>query len=201
MRPISKTELIRGFQLITPVGYHAESLHRVAHLKSLSLRKASVLIGFVERPTGLNVVLTKRAAHLKHHPGQISFPGGKYEESDGTLYQTAMRETREEIGIQEDQIEILGQLPELVTVSKFAVTPVLAFISPDYKTLIDANEVEEVFEVPADFLLDRRQLFSNTFQIKNSPHRVFAIPYKHHFIWGMTAQIIQSLQKHINSGR
>ncbi|MCG6507008.1 CoA pyrophosphatase, partial [Vibrio parahaemolyticus] len=139
MRPISKAELIRGFQLITPVGYHAESLHRVAHLKSLSLRKASVLIGFVERPTGLNVVLTKRAAHLKHHPGQISFPGGKYEESDGTLYQTAMRETREEIGIQEDQIEILGQLPELVTVSKFAVTPVLAFISPDYKTLIDAN--------------------------------------------------------------
>ncbi|EKO3986790.1 CoA pyrophosphatase [Vibrio fluvialis] len=201
MRPISKAELIRGFQLITPVGYHAESLHRVAHLKSLSLRKASVLIGFVERPTGLNVVLTKRAAHLKHHPGQISFPGGKYEESDGTLYQTAMRETREEIGIQEDQIEILGQLPELVTVSKFAVTPVLAFISPDYKTLIDANEVEEVFEVPADFLLDRRQLFSNTFQIKNSLHRVFAIPYKHHFIWGMTAQIIQSLQKHINSGR
>ncbi|MBY7787900.1 CoA pyrophosphatase [Vibrio fluvialis] len=201
MRPISKAELIRGFQLITPVGYHAESLHRVAHLKSLSLRKASVLIGFVERPTGLNVVLTKRAAHLKHHPGQISFPGGKYEESDGTLYQTAMRETREEIGIQEDQIEILGQLPELVTVSKFAVTPVLAFISPDYKTLIDANEVEEVFEVPADFLLDRRQLFSNTFQIKNSRHRVFAIPYKHHFIWGMTAQIIQSLQKHINSGR
>ncbi|EPG0609973.1 CoA pyrophosphatase [Vibrio fluvialis] len=201
MRPISKAELIRGFQLITPVGYHAESLHRVAHLKSLSLRKASVLIGFVERPAGLNVVLTKRAAHLKHHPGQISFPGGKYEESDGTLYQTAMRETREEIGIQEDQIEILGQLPELVTVSKFAVTPVLAFISPDYKTLIDANEVEEVFEVPADFLLDRRQLFSNTFQIKNSLHRVFAIPYKHHFIWGMTAQIIQSLQKHINSGR
>lgn len=146
MRPISKAELIRGFQLITPVGYHAESLHRVAHLKSLSLRKASVLIGFVERPTGLNVVLTKRAAHLKHHPGQISFPGGKYEESDGTLYQTAMRETREEIGIQEDQIEILGQLPELVTVSKFAVTPVLAFISPDYKTLIDANEVEEVLK-------------------------------------------------------
>lgn len=201
MRRISKAELIQGFQLKTPVGYHAESLHRVAHLASRSLRKASVLIGFVERPTGLNVVLTKRAAHLKHHPGQISFPGGKYEEGDGTLYQTAMREAREEIGISEDQIQILGQLPELVTVSKFAVTPVLAFISPDYRSLIDKNEVEEVFEVPADFLLDRRQLFSNTFQIKNTPHRVFAIPYKHHFIWGMTAQIIQSLQKHLNGGQ
>ncbi|WP_136484904.1 CoA pyrophosphatase [Vibrio sp. H11] len=198
MRRISKTELIQGFQLRTPVGYHAESMHRVAHLRERSLRKASVLIGFVERPQGLSVVLTKRAEHLKHHPGQISFPGGKYEDGDGTLYQTAMREAQEEIGIEQHQIDILGQLPELVTVSQFAVTPVVAFIASDYQTRIDCNEVEEVFEVPADFLLDQRRLFSDTFQIKNAAHRVFAIPYKHHFIWGVTAQIIQSLQKHIS---
>lgn len=198
MRRISKTEFIQGFQLQTPVGYHAESIHRVAHLRQLSLRKASVLIGVVERPHGLNVVLTKRAEHLRHHPGQISFPGGKYEDGDGCLYQTAMREAQEEIGIQQHQINILGQLPELITVSQFAVTPVVAFIDSNYQARIDYNEVEEVFEVPADFLLDHRQLFSNTFQIKNCVHRVFAIPYKHHFIWGVTAQIIQSLQNHIS---
>lgn len=195
---LNKQQLIQSFLLKMPAEYHAQSLLRVAHLSPASLRKASVLVGFVERTNGLNVVLTKRAAHLKHHPGQISFPGGKYEESDGSLYQTAKREAQEEIGVEAKEIEILGQLPELVTVSHFAVTPVVAFIDANYKTMIDSNEVAEVFEIPAAYLFDRRKLFSNTFQIKNAQHRVFAIPYKHHFIWGVTAQIIQALQNHLN---
>ncbi|MEH0093203.1 CoA pyrophosphatase [Vibrio metschnikovii] len=198
---ISKQQLMQDFLLKTPVGYHAQSLNRAAHLQSASLRKASVLVGFVERPQGLSVVLTKRAAHLKHHPGQISFPGGKYEASDGTLYQTAKREAHEEIGLEAKYIKILGQLPELVTISQFAVTPVIAFIDPRYEMSIDTNEVEEVFEVPAAYLFDQKHLLSNTFLIKNSLHKVFALPYKHHFIWGMTAQIIQALQKHIDSDR
>ncbi|SJZ59479.1 MutT/nudix family protein [Vibrio cincinnatiensis] len=198
---VNKTQLMQSFLLTMPAAYHAQSLLRVAHLSPNSLRKASVLVGFVERENGLNIVLTKRAAHLKHHPGQISFPGGKYEESDGSLYQTAKREAQEEIGVSSNEIEILGQLPELVTVSHFAVTPVVAFIDANYKTRIDRNEVEEVFEIPANYLLDQRKLYSSTFQIQNTLHRVFAIPYKHHFIWGMTAQIIQALQNHINLSR
>lgn len=195
---LNKNQLMQSFLLTMPPEYHAQSLHRVSHLSPDALRKASVLVGFVERENGLNIILTKRAAHLKHHPGQISFPGGKYEESDGSLYQTAKREAQEEIGVSDSEIEILGQLPELLTVSHFAVTPVVAFIDANYKTRIDRNEVEEVFEIPANYLLDQRKLYSSTFQIQNRPHRVFAIPYKHHFIWGMTAQILQALQKHIN---
>ncbi|ERM56939.1 DNA mismatch repair protein MutT [Vibrio mimicus CAIM 1883] len=195
MRNISRNEFIQQFQLNLPAAYHQESLLRVAHLTPDSLRKASVLIGVVERQQGLQVILTKRAAHLRHHPGQISFPGGKYEESDHSLQQTAKREAREEIGISEEKIHIVGQLPELVTVSQFAVTPILAFVESDYQIKLDHNEVDEVFEVPISFLLDRKKLYTGTFQLKNHRHRVFAIPYKQHFIWGMTAQIIQSLQK------
>jgi len=197
LRTISRHEFIQQFQFHLPVAYHHESLLRVAHLAPATLRKASVLIGLVERQQGLHIILTKRAAHLRHHPGQISFPGGKYEEGDRSLQQTAKREAREEIGILEEKIHIVGQLPELVTVSQFAVTPILAFVESDYQVQLDRNEVDEVFEVPITFLLDRKKLYSGTFQLKNHRHRVFAIPYKQHFIWGMTAQIIQSLQKQL----
>ncbi|NOH80568.1 CoA pyrophosphatase [Vibrio sp. RE86] len=194
---LNKNHLIQRFQLHQTVDYHHEALKRVSHLEQSSLRKASVLIGFVERENGLNVLFTKRARHLKHHPGQISFPGGKFEQDDSILSETALRETFEEVGIERHQISIFGQMPELVTISQFTVTPFLAFISPDYKSQIDKNEVDEVFEVPAKIVLDRKQLHSQQFQVNNFSHRVFGLNYKHHFIWGMTAQIIDAMQKHI----
>ncbi|OIQ26607.1 CoA pyrophosphatase [uncultured Vibrio sp.] len=195
---LNKSDLIQKFQFHQPVSYHAESTKRVSHLENNALRKASVLVGFIERPQGLSVVLTKRAKHLRHHPGQISFPGGKYEESDTSILYTAIRETHEEVGIDPKYISIFGQMPELVTVSHFSVTPVLAFIDPDYSMSIDPNEVDEVFEIPVSHLLDEHQLFSHLFTINHHHHhRVFALPYKHHFIWGMTAQIIQAMQQHI----
>ncbi|WP_155488197.1 NUDIX hydrolase, partial [Vibrio harveyi] len=84
------------------------SLGRLAHLESLKLREAAVLIGFVERDQGLQVILTKRAEHLKHHPGQISFPGGKFEDDDQVLVNTALREAEEEIGIHQTDIRVFG---------------------------------------------------------------------------------------------
>ncbi len=198
LKPLTKEQLIQRFQLHQPVAYHVESTRRFDHYPKHSLRKASVLIGFVEREEGLNVVLTKRAEHLKHHPGQISFPGGKYEQSDQNLFNTAIREAEEEIGLRASDITTFGRLPEITTISQFSVTPIMAFINPAYQASIDPNEVEEVFEVPADHLLDKSKLYTGVFQIKNQPHRIFAIPYQRHFIWGMTAQIIQALQRHIS---
>ena len=194
---IDKSTLLQNFQLQLPTGYHKESLGRLAHLKQETLRDAAVLIGFVERKEGLSVILTKRAAHLKHHPGQISFPGGKYEPQDTHLVNTAIRETEEEIGIPTSHISVFGQLPKLPTISQFNVTPFLAFVSPDYMTRIDPNEVAEVFEVPTSHILNPDKLFSEKFKLRKVSHRVFAIPYQQHFIWGMTAQIIESMQKHI----
>ncbi|PMO52444.1 MULTISPECIES: CoA pyrophosphatase [Vibrio] len=196
---IDKTTLLQNFQFHLPTGYHHESLGRLAHLKDTSLRDAAVLIGFVERKEGMQVILTKRAEHLRHHPGQISFPGGKYETEDHTLVNTALREAEEEIGIHEKHIKVFGQLPKLPTISQFNVTPFLAFISPDYTTQIDPNEVASVFEVPANHILNPEKLYSSKFNLRNTSHRVFAIPYQQHFIWGMTAQIIESMQKHIIS--
>ncbi len=196
---IDKAKLLQNFQLQLPTGYHNESLARLNFLKDKPLRDAAVLIGFVERPEGLQVILTKRAEHLRHHPGQISFPGGKFEPEDIDLVNTALRETQEEIGIENKHIRVFGQLPQLPTISRFNVTPFLAFISPDYKTQIDPNEVEYVFEVPANHILNPNKLYSSKFKLKQTSHRVFAIPYRQHFIWGMTAQIIESMQKHIIS--
>ncbi|WP_038172481.1 CoA pyrophosphatase [Vibrio pacinii] len=194
---LNKSSLIQRFQLHKTVDYHQEAIRRVAHLQPSKLRKASVLIGFVERDNGLHVLFTRRAIHLKHHPGQVSFPGGKYELSDGDLATTALRETYEEVGISQDKIQILGQLPELVTVSKFTVTPFVAFIASDYQTKIDHNEVDQVFEVPANVVLDTQKLHSEQFLINNYCHRVFGLSYQNHFIWGMTAQIIDAMQKQI----
>nr|WP_228481201.1 CoA pyrophosphatase [Vibrio fluminensis] len=194
MLPTSREALIQRFQIKQPVPYHAESLKRLGFLQTTPLRKAAVLIGFIERNSGLNVLFTKRATHLKHHPGQVSFPGGKYENSDTSLIHTAIRETEEEIGISKQHIEVFGQMVELPTISRFAVTPYLAFIDPDYQAMIDRNEVDEVFEVPLDIILDPQQLKSSTFIINQQTHRVFGISYGRHFIWGMTAQIIQALQ-------
>lgn len=198
MLSVNKNLIIQNFQFNQPVGYHFESTRRVAQLQNKPLRKASVLIGFVDRPNGMYVVLTRRAKHLKHHPGQISFPGGKYEDSDTSLQYTALREANEEIGLKPGQVEVLGQMPELVTISRFSVTPIVALVDPDYSVVLDPNEVDEAFEVPAQHLLDRGKLFSHTFKVNQQNHRVFAIPYKRHFIWGMTAQIIEAMQKHIN---
>ena len=191
---MDKNALLRNFSLNLPVDYHGEALERLAGIDTKGLRKAAVLIGCVERENELHVILTRRAKHLKHHPGQISFPGGKVEPSDLSLAHTAMRETEEEIGISRNQLSIIGQLPELMTISNFMITPILALVSPDYTLIIDKNEVDEIFEVPASHLFDIQQLYSQTFQFEYYSHRVFAIPYKDYFIWGVTAQIIQALQ-------
>jgi 8-oxo-dGTP pyrophosphatase MutT (NUDIX family) len=191
---MDKFDFLTRFQLNQPVEYHEQSLMRLRGYSQDAMRRAAVMIGCVERENGLNVILTKRASHLRHHPGQISFPGGKHEEFDQALSDTALREVHEEIGIPRSKVTVIGQLPALMTVSRFLVTPVIALVDSSYQTEIDYNEVDYAFEVPASHLFDIQQLYSQVFEFKDHSHRVFAIPYKHHFIWGVTAQIIQALQ-------
>lgn len=191
---MNRETLLRNFSLNLPVAYHKESMLRLTAMKPSHLRKAAVMIGCVERDNGLKVILTKRAHHLRHHPGQIGFPGGKYEEYDSSLIATALREVDEEIGVKAEQIHVIGSLPELMTISRFLVTPILALVDSDYQAKIDPNEVDSIFEVPAEHLFDIEKLSSQLFHSNQNKHRIFAIPYKQHFIWGMTAQIIQALQ-------
>jgi 8-oxo-dGTP pyrophosphatase MutT (NUDIX family) len=194
---MKKQTFFKRFNFAPPAEYDQHSLQRLGRVKPSSLRPAAVLIGLIERRGQLHVLLTKRASHLKHHPGQVSFPGGKFESSDASLKQTAVRETVEEVGIDESLITIIGQLPALPTISQFSVTPYIALIDHNYIPKIDTNEVAEIFEVPASFLFRQKNLFDFHFQLKSSRHKVFAIPYQHHFIWGVTAQIVDALQRQL----
>lgn len=197
---MNKSEFLRRFTLASPASYHPGALVRTQNNSKKAMRQAAVLIGFVERSNGLNIIFTKRASHLRHHPGQISFPGGKVESSDPSLEFTAVREAEEEIGIDQHSIQIVGALPPLPTISQFLVTPVVALIDANYQSQIDTNEVELLFEAPASFILNPKNLFTQQFQIKGFNHRVFAVPYNHHFIWGVTGQIIEALQQQIQYG-
>ena len=171
-----------------------DNINNAIPAKHKELNNAAVLIPVVKRQQGLTIILTERALHLRHHPGQISFPGGKYEQNDTNLMNTALRETEEEIGILKTEITIMGQLPSLITNSGFLVTPFIAFIEEEHTVEIDTQEVRRILEVPVDFLLNKHNFYLQTLIVNKHRRATYCIPYKNNFIWGATAQILKNLQ-------
>lgn len=163
-----------------------------------SLKKAAVLIPVVRRNNELQVIFTKRAQHLRHHPGQFSFPGGQYEQSDKDLQHTALRETEEEIGIKPDQVTILGRLPKLPTISGFVVTPYIGFVQSNHSLKIDRQEVSSLLEVPLEFLMNKNNFYLHHLIANKKRHFTYCIPYKNQMIWGATAQMVKNLQQQLN---
>ena len=157
------------------------------------LRPAAVLVPVVDRAPSPTVLLTQRAAHLKEHSGQVSFPGGRVHAEDASPEATALREAREEIGLDPARVELLGRMPEYFTRTGFRITPVVAIVTPPLELLPDANEVEEIFEVPLAFLLDpaNRQRQSRVWQ--GETRWFFAMPYERYYIWGATAGMLVNL--------
>jgi 8-oxo-dGTP pyrophosphatase MutT (NUDIX family) len=161
---------------------------------------AAVLFPIVLGEPWPTVVLTRRAEHLRDHPGQISFPGGRVDASDLSPEQTALREAREEIGLASRHVEIAGFLPEYQTRTGYRITPVVGFLTPPFALRPDPSEVAEIFEAPLSFLLDpaNHQRHAREHQGRTRQGRTrhfFAIPYGHYFIWGATAGIIVSLAR------
>lgn len=167
-------------------------------LQTKKIRAAAVLIPLVERVNGLHMILTQRALHLKHHPGQISFPGGKYEESDRSLAFTAQRETEEEIGIPFENIRLLGRLASITSTSGFNITPYVAIVEAPLQLNIDQREVHEAFEVPCSFILNSSHFHKQLLIANTARHFTYCCSYKQHFIWGVTAQMIINLQQHLH---
>ena len=159
------------------------------------LTPAAVLFPIVRRSREPTVLLTQRTAHLKDHPGQISFPGGRCELADGSPADTALREADEEIGLSSAHIEIAGYLPEYLTSTGFRVTPVVAMITPPFELRLDAFEVEEAFEVPLSFLLDSANHQQHSLHYRGKLRHYYAMPYGDYFIWGATAGMIMSLYR------
>lgn len=162
------------------------------------LKKAAVLIPLVISDDGINVIFTERALHLRHHPGQVSFPGGKHENSDDDTQHTALRETEEEIGILQTQVNVIGKLPCISTISGFTVTPYLGFVDNQYNIVIDKQEVRSVFQVPLSYLLNRNNFHKQYLIANKQRNYTYCIAYQNRLIWGATAQIIFDLQTHLN---
>lgn len=177
----------------------AESQHNYQH--HLPLKSAAVLIALVEpeqADKGLQVLLTKRASHLKHHPSQVSFPGGKVEQEDNSLIDTALREAFEEIGLNRDDVSVAGQLPPYQTISGFQVTPVIAIVSRSQDYKIDKNEVAEIFQVPLQHFLTTNDHHVFEASRNGKQHNVHFLPYKHYNIWGATAVMLKDLVSQLN---
>ncbi len=164
-----------------------------------SFRPAAVLVPLVPHPAGMTVLLTRRTDHLHHHPGQISFPGGRVEDADVTPVMTALRETEEEIGLDPDRIELLGELPDYCTGTGFRITPVVGLVHPPFSLRLDTFEVAEAFEVPLDFLLDPANHQRHRAEYGGRMREYHAMPWQGYYIWGATAGILVSLYRCLSS--
>jgi len=155
---------------------------------------AAVLVPLVQREDGLTVLLTQRTAHLANHGGQISFPGGRIEPTDPDSTAAALRETKEEIGLPPDAIDVLGQLDDYVTGTGFKVVPVVGLIHPPFTLVPDSFEVDDIFEVPLAFILDPGNHQRHSRVTPAGETRYFhAIPFGERYIWGATAAMLVNL--------
>ncbi len=160
--------------------------------KTRKLHDAAVLIAITDAE---RVILTKRSSKLKHHPGQIAFPGGRVDSSDHSILDAALREAHEEIGLPERLVSPLGQLSCHETVTGFLVTPIVAHITGDYVPKAEPGEVDEIFTVPLSHILD-----ATNYRIeRRSWHGVwrsfYVVPYGPYYIWGATARMLRALAR------
>lgn len=158
-----------------------------------SWSRAAVLVPLVDRPEGLSVLFTTRSAQLTHHPGQVSFPGGRMESGDDGPWATAIRETEEEIGLPRALVRRVGYLQDHLVISGYVVTPVVAYVEPGFELRLDHTEVDDAFEAPLAYVLDRANHVATTRRIGSHAFTSWDIPWQGRRIWGATAGILVSL--------
>ena len=161
------------------------------------LKPAGVLIPIVDRGPDLSVLLTQRAPDLKHHPGQVSFPGGRMEEHDADVREAALRETQEEVGIAPGKVSVIGFLDPMPTITGYAVTPVVGLVQPDFDLVIDRTEVDFAFEVPLSYLLDPGNETPVEREFEGRMLTMMEVHYEGKRIWGATAMMLQLFRKNI----
>jgi 8-oxo-dGTP pyrophosphatase MutT (NUDIX family) len=164
-------------------------------------RPAAVLVPVIQREAGLNILLTQRAANLREHAGQVSFPGGRIESHDQSPWHAALRESQEEIGLDPATIEFAGYLPDHLVGTGFRVTPVVGFVKAPVRLALAYEEVEEVFEVPLDHLFDVANQSLRKRRFGETEVHFHDIRYQHRSIWGATAGMLMTWQRLIDAHR
>jgi 8-oxo-dGTP pyrophosphatase MutT (NUDIX family) len=162
-----------------------------------SLRPAAVLIGLVDRGEGMQVLLTRRAEHMRDHAGQISFPGGRIESEDRDPVAAALREAREEVGLLPEHVRPLGYLDPFVTITGFHVFPVVAQVDMLFSANREPQEVDEVFEIPFDFLMDPDNARKLEVDYRGGRRSLIEFRYHQYRVWGATAAMLVNLRKRL----
>lgn len=156
------------------------------------LRQAAVLIPLIEQDDVWRVILTMRSSALKHHPGQIAFPGGKQDEGDADLIETALREAEEEIGLSRASVEVIGTLPAHETVTGFTVTPIVGVVRHPFVPSPEVGEVAEVFSVPLTFLAAPENFQIQSRRWRGQRRYYYTVPFGPYYIWGATARMLRA---------
>ena len=187
-----------------PPSWQAEILRERSFVAPREPADAAVLVALVQRHEPM-VLLTERTAHLSNHSGQVAFPGGRADEGDGGPAGTALREAQEEVGLEPQWVEVLGQLPMYATGSAFRVTPVVALVAPGFQLQPNAYEVADVFEVPLSFLMKPAHHRRHAYEGDGIRREWFSMPYrdpatgKEHFIWGATAGMLRNFYRFLSA--
>lgn len=166
---------------------------RALHLPGLVLREAAVLVPLLLREGTPHLVFTKRPTTLRHHAGQYSFPGGSRDPEDTTPLHTALRETREELGIDVSGVRVLGALDEVPTLTEFRIQPFVGVIPQGLEYRPNPDEVEFVLEVPLPHLMDPAIRRTERRTVRGMEYEVDFYTYGTHVIWGATGRIVRNL--------
>lgn len=164
----------------------------------LPLKPSAVLIAIIERGDDLSILLTKRSQQLKSHAGQVSFPGGRCDDDDSHAMDTALREAHEEINLPHNNADVIGAMEDYETVTGYSVSPVVAFIDPEFEQIPEKAEVELIFEVPLDYILDVENHKIESILWKGEMRYYYVIDHRVHKIWGATAAMLVRFAKLVN---
>jgi 8-oxo-dGTP pyrophosphatase MutT (NUDIX family) len=195
-RVLTRRQIVECLQRQPPPP-REEDLHLSPVPPGARVTLAAVLVPLVSRDGDINVLLTQRSAHLRDHPNQISFPGGRVEGGDENRIDTALREAAEETGLARERVEVLGLLPEHEMSSGFRISPVVGWIEPPFDLTLDPFEVAAAFEVPLAHFLDPANHLRRHFYFNGRHRHYLAMPYDGRYIWGATAGMLYSLYRQL----